>query len=142
MGTYLNPGNSGFRRILGSEYVDKTGLIGLDNRIIGTAKSLTCICRPRRFGKSYAAQMLCAYYDKTCDSYELFEGLSIAKDDTYEKHLNQYNVIYLDIAGFKPYTDHYWSIVPFIIDSLKMEILVAEGFFCDQTIEDIRWDYI
>ena len=57
MGTHLNPGNSGFRRILGSEYVDKTGMIGLVNRTIGTANNLTCICRPRRFGKSYAAQM-------------------------------------------------------------------------------------
>ena len=34
MGTYLNPGNSGFLRILGSDYVDKTGLIGLLNHTI------------------------------------------------------------------------------------------------------------
>lgn len=27
MGIYLNPGNSGFQRIINSEYVDKTGLI-------------------------------------------------------------------------------------------------------------------
>jgi hypothetical protein len=73
MGTYLNPGNSGFARIINSDYVDKTGLIGVINGTIGTTKNLTCISRPRRFGKSYAAQMLCAYYDKTCDSHELFE---------------------------------------------------------------------
>ncbi len=74
MGTYLNPGNAGFAEILKSEYVDKTGLIRLVNATIGTKKKLTCISRPRRFGKSFAAQMLCAYYDKTCDSHSLFSG--------------------------------------------------------------------
>lgn len=103
MGTYLNPGNSGFEKIRNSIYVDKTGLIGLMNRTIGTVQKLTCISRPRRFGKSFAAQMLCAYYDKTCDSAALFDDLDIASDgafnDTYEKHLNQYDVIYLDMTN-------------------------------------------
>ena len=94
MGAYLNPGNSGFARIISSDYVDMTGLIGLLNRTINTTKNLTCISRPRRFGKSYAAQMLCAYYDKTCDSHELFAGLRIAQDQTYEKHIGKYDVIY------------------------------------------------
>lgn len=62
MGIYLDPGNSGFQRIVNSEYVDKTGLIRHMNEAIGTLNSLICISRPRRFGKSYAAQMLCAYY--------------------------------------------------------------------------------
>ena len=65
MGTYLNPGNCGFEEMLKSAYVDKTGLIRLINRSLGTKKKLTCISRPRRFGKSYAAQMLCAYYEVT-----------------------------------------------------------------------------
>ena len=99
MGTYLNPGNSGFARIVKSDYVDKTGLIGLINQTIGKTKNLTCISRPRRFGKSYAAQMLCAYYDKTCDSHELFSEYTIAEDKSYEKHINKYDVIYLDMTG-------------------------------------------
>ena len=100
MGTYLNPGNSGFKEKLNSDYVDKTGLIGLINRTIETNKKLTCISRPRRFGKSYAAQMLCAYYDKTCDSHELFADFKIAKDPAYERYLNKLHVINLDISGF------------------------------------------
>jgi len=100
LGTYLNPGNAGFRKIIESEYVDKTGLIRLINRSIGTNQNLTCISRPRRFGKSYAARMLCAYYDRTCDSRELFSGYTIAKDPAYEKHLNKYHVINLDITSF------------------------------------------
>ena len=40
MGMVLNPENSGFEEIVKSDYVDKTGLIGLINRTIGTSKSL------------------------------------------------------------------------------------------------------
>ena len=122
MGTYLNPGNSGFAEIIESDYVDKTELISLVNRTIGTKKKLTCISRPRRFGKSYAAQMLCAYYDKTSDSHELFERYKIAQDGDYRKHLNQYDVIYLDMTGIKPYTDKFGTLVPFLIRNLTEEI--------------------
>lgn len=53
MGMYLNPGNSGFEEIRNSRYVDKSGLISLVNRTIGTKQKLTCVSRPRRFGKSF-----------------------------------------------------------------------------------------
>jgi len=122
MGTYLNPGNSGFAEILKSEYIDKTGLISIINSAIGTKKKLTCISRPRRFGKSYAAQMLCAYYDKTCNSDGLFQKYRIAKDKDYNEHLNQYDVIYLDMTGIKPYTDRFKTLVPFLIRNLTNEI--------------------
>ena len=89
MGTYINPGNTGFAEILKSEYVDKTGMIRLINQSIGTKRKLTCISRPRRFGKSYAAQMLCAYYDRSCDSRNLFSGYAVSVDDSFEKHLNK-----------------------------------------------------
>lgn len=122
MGTYLNPGNSGFAEILKSDYVDKTGLISIINSTIGTKKKLTCISRPRRFGKSYAAQMLCAYYDKTSDSHRLFEKYKIAKDTGYKKHINKYDVIYWDMTGIKPYADNYRTLVPFLIRGVTEEI--------------------
>lgn len=100
MGNYFNPGNKGFQEILQSEYVDKTGLIALVNKTIGSMEKLTCISRPRRFGKSFAAKMLCAYYDCSCDSHALFDDREIARTEGYLKHLNQYHVIYLDITGF------------------------------------------
>ena len=100
MGTYVNPGNQAFQRIAGPDYVDKSGLISLVNQRIGGDGSLVCISRPRRFGKSYAAKMLTAYYDCTCDSRELFGDKSIAKANDYEKYINKYNVICLDITGF------------------------------------------
>lgn len=104
MGIYLNPGNSGFTGIRNDTYVDKSGLIRLVNNSIDTPRRLTCVSRPRRFGKSFAAKMLCAYYDKTCDSSALFADLAVAAEDSaadasYRKHLNQYDVIYLDMTN-------------------------------------------
>lgn len=100
MGMYLNPGNAGFKSILKDRYVDKTGLIDYINSTLGTPRKLTCVSRPRRFGKSFAAKMLCAYYDQSCDSHELFQNLRIAGKADYEEHLNQYDVLYLDITWF------------------------------------------
>jgi hypothetical protein len=98
MGDFINKGNAGFREIRNSTYVDKSGLIRFINATLGTKRKLTCMSRPRRFGKSFAAQMLCAYYDKSCDSRSLFEDLEIAGDPSFEKHLNQYDVICLDMT--------------------------------------------
>lgn len=100
MGTYVNPGNQAFKRISGPNYVDKTGMIRLINERIGGDDSLVCVSRPRRFGKSYAAKMLTAYYDCSCDSHELFDKKVIARSKSYLMHLNQYNVIYLEITSF------------------------------------------
>ena len=99
MGTYVNPGNGAFAEIVGSDYQDKTGMIALINERICKSGKLICISRPRRFGKSYAAKMLCAYYDHTCKSDSLFDDKEVSKSEHYTKHRNQYNVIYLDIAG-------------------------------------------
>ena len=99
MGIYVNPGNGAFAEIVGSDYQDKTGMIALINERICKSGKLICISRPRRFGKSYAAKMLCAYYDHTCKSDSLFDDKEVSKSDSYKDHLNQYNVIYLDISG-------------------------------------------
>ncbi|WP_155243911.1 AAA family ATPase, partial [Butyrivibrio fibrisolvens] len=53
MGLFLNPGNENFKSILNGIYVDKTGIIESINKTINTTDKLTCISRPRRFGKSY-----------------------------------------------------------------------------------------
>lgn len=100
MGRYINLGNDGFAAVRKGLYVDKSGLVGFINGTLGTKDKLTCVSRPRRFGKSYATQMLCAYYDKSCHSEALFCDLEIAKDSSYKENLNSYNVIYLDITWF------------------------------------------
>ena len=122
MGTYLNPGNLGFKEIIAGEYVDKTGLIILINRTIGTKQKLTCISRPRRFGKSYAAQMLSAYYGKNCDSAALFKDYEISGDPSYLKHLNRYDVIYVDMTYLKPFTDGYRALASYLTAKLTEEL--------------------
>lgn len=125
MGMYLNPGNSGFEIIRNSRYVDKSGLIGLMNETIETTRKLTCISRPRRFGKTFAAKMLCAYYDRTCDSSMLFDDLEIAlnekMNDSYRRHLNQYDVIYLDMTNVMGEAGKE-GLVPFIRRGLTKEL--------------------
>ncbi len=100
MGTYINIGNAGFKRILNSEYIDKSGLIPIVNKTLFTEQSFSCVTRCRRFGKSMAAKMLCAYYDRSVDSRHLFDGLEAEKDPSFEEHLNKYPVIYLDMTEF------------------------------------------
>ena len=101
MGNYLNPDNSKFQEALNSDiYVDKTGLIRYTNSVLHTLQKNICVSRPRRFGKSMAANMLTAYYSKGCDSKELFSNLKIAKDTDFEKYLNKYDTIFLNMQDF------------------------------------------
>ena len=101
MGLYVNPGNEEFDRATKSKiYVDKTGMISFINQNLNTEHQNICVSRPRRFGKSIAANMLVAYYSRGCNSKELFEKLKIAGDAGFEEHLNKYNVIHLNMQQF------------------------------------------
>lgn len=131
MGTYVNPGNQAFKRISGPNYVDKTELISLMNNRVGGDECLVCVSRPRRFGKSYAAKMLTAYYDRSCDSHPLFDDKIIARSDAYEGFINAYNVICLDISGFVSEikkSDGSLKSVPIRIEQALWKDLLDEGF--------------
>ena len=100
MNIYLNPSNVGFKETLAADiYVDKTMLISELNKFIDKGNKYVCVSRPRRFGKTIATNMLCAYYSKGCDSREMFKDLKISKADNYEKYLNKLNFIAIDVAG-------------------------------------------
>ena len=124
MGTYINIGNAGFQSSRRGEYVDKSGLISIINATLLTKGRFNCITRCRRFGKSMAAEMLCAYYDRSCDSRSLFADLEIAHDPSFEEHLNKYPVIYLDMTSFVT-RFHDDDIVTLIEKELKEDILAA-----------------
>ena len=99
MGLYLNPGNEEFRNaaIHSKIYVDKTEMIKFTNsQLFGEHKNI-CVSRPRRFGKSMAANMLVAYYSKGCDSADIFADYEISHAGDFRQHLNKYDVIHLDI---------------------------------------------
>ncbi len=96
----MNPGNDAFALAVQDDiYVDKTGLISYTNHRIGKRNRYVCVSRPRRFGKSMAAEMLAAYYDRDCDSAELFKPYQIAFRAGYREYLNKYNVIFLNIQN-------------------------------------------
>ena len=101
MGFFLNPGNIGFEQIISEDtYVDKTGIIGYLNQWLNKATRYVCVSRARRFGKTVAAKTIQAYYDNSCDSRELFAPYEIARDPSFEAHINKYDVIGLDLLAF------------------------------------------
>ena len=119
---FINKGNKAFQISRNDEYVDKSGLIAVVNDKLFKRSRFTCVSRCRRFGKSMAAEMLCAYYDKSCSSRELFADLGIASDPSFETHLNKYPVIYLDMTSFvSRYSDE--SIVEHIEKTLREEVV-------------------
>lgn len=135
MGIYLNPDNDGFQESVHSKiYVDKTGLIAYTNEIIHTEQKFICVSRPRRFGKSMTLKMLAAYYSRGCDSRELFTGLSIENNQSFQKYLNKYGVIFLNMQQFliesenQDLTEYLDQEVQLLQDTLSCnEICVAEG---------------
>ena len=101
MGIYLNPQGVDFQEALNSEiYIDKSELIEYTNNALRTKQKYLCVSRPRRFGKSMAAEMLTAYYSHGCDSKAMFSKLKIAESESFEKHLNKYNVIHINMVNF------------------------------------------
>ena len=101
MGIYLNPGAEAFQEALRSAiYVDKTGLLAYTNRVFKTSDKYLCVTRPRRFGKSIAANMIAAYYDRTAESRSLFAGLKIAGDPSFAGNLGRYDVIKINVQDF------------------------------------------
>ena len=107
MGIYLNPGTIEFQESINSEiYVDKTMLIERTNAALRTKQKYMCISRPRRFGKSMAADMLAAYYGKDYDSAALFDGLEISHCETFSTHLNKYNVFKINMQEFLSMTQN------------------------------------
>ena len=122
MGTYFNPSNESFTCDKNSKiYMDKTGLLDYLNDVICTNSKCIAVSHARRFGKSHAAGMIDAYYSRGCDSYEIFKDTKIATKDNFRKHMNQYNVIHLDISSFwDAYKDNIVEkIREYILDELK-----------------------
>lgn len=120
MGIYLNPGNEAYREATNSDiYVDKTLMISKINRLLSTNNKYMAISRPRRFGKSMAANMLAAYYGKECDSTELFAPYKISHDEDFKKYLNQYNVIKINMQEFLSNNDG----IEAMLEDLEYELL-------------------
>ena len=123
MGMYINKGNNDFRDIVAHEYVDKSSLIPLINAMLNSENRYSCVTRCRRFGKSMAAKMLCAYYDRSCDSRELFRGLEAERDESFGTYLNKYYVISIDMTDFTTKYRGEKNIIKLIQQEIRDEVL-------------------
>ncbi|MBR1741353.1 MAG: AAA family ATPase, partial [Lachnospiraceae bacterium] len=132
MGIYFDPDNVMFQRAVKSEiYVDKTELMAVTNKLLGTESAFLCVSRPRRFGKSMALNMLCAYYSRGCDSRELFSGYRIAGKMGFGEHLNKYHVIQLNMRDYLDRADT----IEDMIEKIRKK-LFAEA---DRELTGIEW---
>ena len=115
----------------GEVFVDHSLLIEKTNHLIRTPNKMLCVSRPRRFGKSTDANMLVAYYSKGCDSSQIFNRLKISQTELYQKHLNQHNVIHINMQDFLSKTH----------DIDKMLILLTKLIFRDikKVYQDIEY---
>ena len=107
MGTYLNPGKTNYQIACNSEiFIDKSEMISYLNSVVNTSQRYVSVSRPRRFGKTMAADMICAYYDREADSRALFEKCKISKaaqgkvDQDWDEYLGKFNVIRLVMTDF------------------------------------------
>ena len=146
MALYLNVGNESFQESLNSIiYVDKSPLIEILNRSIKTKNKYFCLSRPRRFGKSVTAQMICSYYAKGQDCSPLFDDLKIASFDDYKKHLNQYDVISINISDeFSRASHNVKSMTDILTKSIVRELkeeypncVISSPEFLDLTLQEV-----
>lgn len=138
MGRFVNPDNSAFQVALNSQiYVDKTTLISYMNSVLDTTDAYICNSRPRRFGKSYTANMLAAYYSKGCNSEKMFSRLAISKDANYRKHLNKYDVIHIDIQWFLSNSKDADGVVQFIKTAILSELKEIYPYILSEAIYSV-----
>ena len=124
MGNYLNPDIITFTEAVESDiYVDKTELLKYTNSILRTTQKYICISRPRRFGKSITANMLAAYYECEQDSKELFSKFKISASENFEKHLNQYDTIFLNMQEFLSQTKNIEEMIELVKKSVIWDLL-------------------
>ena len=101
MGIYVNPGNENLKTAINSKiFVDKSLFIKKISEFLNTEQRFVCVSRPRRFGKTMIGNLMKAYFSKGCDSREIFSNLKIAKEPCFEKNLNKFNVLSLDMGFF------------------------------------------
>lgn len=111
-------------------FVDKTNFIKewWDN-----VDEITLLTRPRRFGKTLNMSMLnCFFSNKYADRGDLFEGLSIWKEEKYRSLQGKYPVIFLSFADVKQtnYKDAIQKIKNCIVEAYRNfpQLITWDGF--------------
>ncbi len=113
-------GIQSFDKLIGNQYlyIDKTDFI---REWWESGDDVTLITRPRRFGKTLNMNMLERFLSKEyADQGEIFEGLSIWKDEKYRNIQGSMPVIFLSFADVKANT--------FILAREKICMLIREVY--------------
>lgn len=101
MARAIGIGNQDFETIRKQNYfyIDKTKLI---QEWWESGDSVTLITRPRRFGKMLNLNMTACFFSvRYAGRSDLFQSLSIWRDEKYRKLQRTYPVIFLSFAGVK-----------------------------------------
>jgi len=103
-------------------FVDKTKHIENLSRFIGLHSSLCFIgiVLPSKFEKSVNCNMIASYYSKGANSKNLFDNFEISKCNSYTKHLNKHNVVFIDFSTFK--TNNFKEYDNYFKDTLKSDL--------------------
>lgn len=131
-------------------FVDKTEIIQYLNSVVNTQQRYVSVSRPRRFGKTMAADMICAYYDREADSRGLFEGRKLAGATvsegglSWDAYLGKFDVIRLVMTRFikrnKPVAEALSNMQRMIIRDIR-KAYPDRDYYSDedliQTIEDV-----
>ena len=132
MNKVISIGNQGFDKIRENDYfyVDKTGFI---KEWWESGDDVTLITRPRRFGKTLNMDMLkCFFSNQYTGRADLFEGLSIWKEEKYRELQGQYPVIFVSFASIKAdnYKDARDGIISAVYRACRVyhSIFEADGF--------------
>ena len=132
MGIYLHPGKEAFEEAVNSEiFIDKTEMIQYLNSVIKTKQKYISVSRPRRFGKTMAADMICAYYDREADSRSMFEKRKLActapvrvgdKEIPWDGYLGQFDVIRLVMTDFMDGMESVQDMLDYLTEEVVEEL--------------------
>ncbi len=137
---FLNTNPLGFKEYCEDpNYVDKTGLIRYINQCAEKKRKLLLVSRPRRFGKTYAAQMLKAYYTIGYDTKSLFKDRAIHRMDPELTNHGAFDVIYIDMIKVRGFAKSEQAILDAAAkkEQKKTEQLDWIGYLSDSIIGEL-----
>lgn len=125
MGNYLNARTAydAYRRECGSPYfVDKSRLLDELIQRMETTANYICITRPRRFGKSVAANMIACFFSRECRAEDIFDRLRIAQTDSYQSNVGKHDVIFISFNELPRKCRNYEEYIDRISDRLLEDL--------------------
>lgn len=144
-------------------FVDKTKMLEELISVIREGGDNICITRPRRFGKTVAANMIAAFFSRACNSTDLFSALEIGQTQGWGAYANRYPVIHISfndvMSPCRTYGEYIGQIEGRLLEDLRQSFPGLVGgqetsavsallniYAADDTAEFIfvldEWDFI